>query len=240
MAETLASVRTAVSKHLGDSTQTIWTAAEIDQYTRQGYDEFARATLAIWDWDYLNDVAGTATYTLPDSLLVIDRVAWDLLRIPPIAPRRMRLHNSQYQTTQGQPGGYIVDADGITEIRLVPVPSSSATSGQDTNNTRIEGYWRGSDLNVDLDEFDVPERYVKYIRFFDLWKALERKGPGQDLALADHYKGRFAEGMKRIVRRRENIGRERVGRMGGTRVNRRSGIPAPQLPWNFGREVRWR
>lgn len=105
----------------------------------------------------------------------------------------------------------------------------------DTNNTRVE-YWR---LGKDPDEYalELPDRFVKYVEFYAAAKALERDGPGQDMALSAHFMSRFADGVSRMVKRLGENKRAMIGQIGGTaKVPTKPALA--RLPWRYGRQIR--
>lgn len=237
MAERLIDIREDVLYRLGDDDGLIWSTAEVNGYIQAGLNDLVIRTKPLWDWYYCNDVASTATYELPSDLLVVDRVTWNNARIPPLTARELRAGNSQYRTQEGEVLAYSVEEDGIKYLRKYLVPSATATADQDVNNTRVEYFQRAATLADDLDELDLPRYATKYVRYYALWQCLERKGKGQDLKLAIHYRNRYLMGVKRMLSRREAVMAARIGRLGGpSMISRR--LPAPRLPWNYGRIVR--
>lgn len=104
----------------------------------------------------------------------------------------------------------------------------------DDSNTRVEYFRLGKDLDEYL--FELPDRFVKYVEFYAQAKALERDGPGQDLALSNHFMGRFGDGVSRMASRMAEMKRSRVGAIGGgNRVPTR--LATARLPWRYGRKV---
>lgn len=83
-------------------------------------------------------------------------------------------------------------------------------------NVRIEFYRRHRRMVWKNSEFELPAHYITYIRHFAMWKALKRRGPGQDLKLAKHYQGRWEAGVRRVIARRDAIHSARLFRFGGT------------------------
>jgi hypothetical protein len=233
-------VVTDVLYRLGDVDEAVWTAPEVKVYIREGYNLFVRQTLPLWDYAYLDDVAGVPVYDLPTDCLQVDRVTWNWRRINALLPADARYLDCLYETNRGQVLGYILLHEGIEKLRKWLVPSTTAVPNQDNANTRVEYFQRGSTLAVDLDEFDIPFRCVKYIRFYALGQALGRKGKGQDAALSKHYLARFAVGVGRMLRRKQLSNSARVGRFGGVPTPHSFIIASPRLPWNFGRIVRYR
>lgn len=91
----------------------------------------------------------------------------------------------------------------------------------DSLNTRIEVTRRGRPLVSINSEFEFDDRYVKYIRFFALSRALERESPGQDLQLSKHYSERYLAGIQRIMKRKALFRSRPARRFGGDNVMRR-------------------
>jgi len=243
--KTRLALRTDILYRLGDSKSENWSAAEINSYIQEGYNHLVRAVNLLWDITYLNDSADIAEYALPTDLLMVDRVTWNWKRIEPLSHRQLRGSDGQYRSTSGSPEGYTLDEDGLETIRLWPVPSVSISPDptdeefdEDPNNTRVEYFKRATALSADTDSFKLTDAHVRYLRFFALWKALERQGDGQDLKLAEHYKARYFLGVQRIGRRQEDVKRARVGRMGGE-APRGGTIPRPRLPAHYGATVRY-
>lgn len=105
----------------------------------------------------------------------------------------------------------------------------------DTDNTRVEYFRLGKDL--DEDQVELPDRFMKYPEFYAQAKALEKDGPGQDLKLAQHFMERFAEGVSRMVKRLSECKRAVAGKIGSVgRVPTRPALA--RLPFAYGRQIR--
>lgn len=104
---------------------------------------------------------------------------------------------------------------------------------KELRNTRIEYARRGQALSQAEAQIELPDRYGKYLRWFAMWKALDRPGKGQDLKLAEHFKERWDVAVKRLNSRKQAISANRERRMGGGgQVLGRP--PRPRWPWNYG------
>jgi hypothetical protein len=102
--------------------------------------------------------------------------------------------------------------------------------------TRIEFFRRGTPVENDTDEFELPAIYIKYLRHYAMAKALAREGTGQDSALAAHFQARFLQGIARIKARMVHIQAQRIGVVGGLGARPTGGRPPkPKLPWAYGR-----
>ena len=108
---------------------------------------------------------------------------------------------------------------------------------QDVNNTRVEYFRRGRTIDSDDDEFELPDRYVTYVRHYAMWKALERNSNGQDLEFAAHWRDRFMAGIARMLKRKQALSKNRRFAMIDEPLNTQSRPPLAKLPWAFGRVV---
>jgi len=237
VAETLTTVTNKVLYLLGDSDQDIWAATEVKQYIKEGYNLLIRTAKPLWAQTYLNDVAGTALATLPADCLLVDRVTWNWQRIRQLSARQLRGVDPRFQSSSGPVRAYTLENDGLDKLRKWLVPATTATEDQDDNNTRLEYFKRAATLG-DASEFDLPDRCVKFLRFYAMSKCLGRKGKGQDPKMAKHYMARFETGVQRMVRRTSRLNAQRIGRFGGP-AQPRSPITPPRLPWQFGKKVRF-
>ena len=106
-------------------------------------------------------------------------------------------------------------------------------------NVRIEHFRHGAPMIEGADPCELPDLYAGYLRDYAMHKCYERRGPGQDLKLSDHFKTRWARGLARIARRVELTDTEHVMVMGGDGRPSVQRPPKPKLPWNYGSTVRW-
>lgn len=105
------------------------------------------------------------------------------------------------------------------------------------HNTKIEFTRKGQPINRQTDEFELPAVYVKYLRHFTMFRALERNGPGQDSKMAAWWKGLFDAGIARMKRRKQAVLSRKRYVLGGD-VGMRGRPPTARLPWNYGYSVR--
>jgi hypothetical protein len=105
----------------------------------------------------------------------------------------------------------------------------------DVKNVRVEVYRKGNDLRNY--EFEIPDRYIRYVIHYVKHKALEREGTGQDLKLSKHFGDRFAQGVERLKNRTQMTLRARVGQLGAGGQTM-SKPPLVRMPWPYPR-VQW-
>lgn len=106
---------------------------------------------------------------------------------------------------------------------------------QDTGNMRVE-YWRRAEVPSDASQpiRELDGYMLRYVRHYALYRAYNKRGVGQDLRLAGHYKGRYDAGVARVKARAQSASAAKLRRMGGPGM--RSVLPAkpyPRNPRNF-------
>lgn len=132
------------------------------------------------------------------------------------------------------PDGTISNVD---RCRLLSV--EFARYGERTSRNTIVEYVKRLAMNTTNEgqEFELPDRYVKYLRWYVMWKGLEHDGPGQDLELAEHFKARWDIGINRVLRRKRRLMSRRTTILGaGTGIGATTAPQRgarPKLPWNY-------
>lgn len=350
MATTLASLRSATARRLGDLTHAIWSVEELDRHLTQAYDVIAQQQRVFWDWVYSENLPsgfsytqawekdfldraglfdyGCANYTapfekdhlpedeligpanhtcpdeishlsavgastavsatddVPETLTELARATWDNRGIEALSTREMRALDSRYRDTEGDVYGLLWEFDGLRTIRKVRVPAamadtfdctgawgllrdcedltSAAVTGtfgiprivpsqhplgwarfgtprrvySDGKNVRLEHWRQGRPMVADADLCELPDRYALYLRDYAQAECYRRRGPGQDLALAQHFDQRWQRDLTRIAARQRVVVSQRLHVMGGSGRTGSRRPPAPVLPWNYGQEVR--
>jgi hypothetical protein len=79
-------------------------------------------------------------------------------------------------------------------------------------NTKVEVFRLGRDL--ENYPFELPEAYMKYVYYYAMARLLAKDGPGQDVALAEHYMQRFESGVDRMIKRHDRMMPEHEGCFG--------------------------
>jgi hypothetical protein len=132
-------------------------------------------------------------------------------------------------------GGQDLDPDSETVIApdggygfVRQIPSHFVTGSQqygfvrqvipDTNHTRVEFFRLGE--NLKKANFEIPDRFVKYVEWFALQRAYSTPGEGEDPAMASHYEMRYKMGLDRMKKRVEEQMAERSVAMGHKRMGR--------------------
>jgi len=87
----------------------------------------------------------------------------------------------------------------------------------DDDNTRVEYYRLGKPLADHA--FELPDRMVKYVQWWALYRAYSTPGESENKRLAEHFKLRFQMGIDRLKKRVRNVMRERTIAMGSKRNN---------------------
>lgn len=122
-------------------------------------------------------------------------------------------------------------------LRSVPRHFNSGQYGgirrivPDDNATRVEVFRLGDDL--DETPYEVPDRAVKYIEWWAMYRAYGMPGEGENKKLADHFKQRFEQGVETIKSRVQSTMRERTIAMGAKRETSRDAY-LEHFPADFG------
>ena len=102
----------------------------------------------------------------------------------------------------------------------------------DDDNIKVEVFRLG--LPLTEHPFELPFAYQKYVLYWAMSQLLRREGPGQDIALADHYAERFEMGVQNLARKRDRMANEREGAFGAAQQVEPFGIGDPQAPYPYG------
>jgi hypothetical protein len=84
----------------------------------------------------------------------------------------------------------------------------------DDNNTRVEYYRLGRQLEAD---FEIPDRMVKYVQWWAMYRVYSLPGETESQKLAEHFKMRFMAGIERLKNRVNSGNRDRTITMGSKR-----------------------
>lgn len=209
---------------LGDSTQTIWTQAEILTYVQKVLYDFKTRTLITWKRLPLNDVADEATYVIPTSYNFhqMDRAEWDYWAVNPFPARQLMAVNGRFETSGQRPLSYLMEGDGIDTLRKIGVPTAAST-----NTFMIEFFAVGDLIDANA-AIEIPTRYLIYISHGVKAKAYRRDGDGQSLKMADFWNARYEDGIEMVMRRKERLVRRRISNIGNDgKVPRSSRVRDP-------------
>lgn len=183
-----------------------------------GYYDVGRATFtASWESGLLADDLGPANHTADFE--------YDLMIRAGLTPTTVEASWGLARRIEDQhPMG---DAEGWGSPRRVY---------HDGMNVRLEHGRVGRAVARSTDTYELPDRYVSYLRDFAMSQCLALECAGQDRRLAQHYAARWQRGLARIARRLRAQDAERVNRFGGSTV--RQGVARPQYPPQYGSVVR--
>jgi len=122
-------------------------------------------------------------------------------------------------------------------VRQVPQQFASGQYGgvrkiiPDANATRVEYFRLGKNLRAH--PFEIPDRYVRYVEWYALYRAYNTPGEGEDKALADHYMQRFQMGIEKMKKRVDDEMKERAQAMGTKRLGKLDSY-LERFPSNYG------
>lgn len=235
MASTFAALATKALYRLNDSAQKCWTAAEIAGYIARGAQQFAEETRCAYGISELRLLTNVSVYDLPPRIMTIERVSWDNKDLAPLYTTDLESSYPNFETDTGQPLAYVLDKDGFRKIRILNLPDAESA----TIPIMIEGIETGAVFSSPtVGTVNLSGRQERYCIDFAMAIALDREGPGQDLGLADHYKGRFARGTGRAKIHMTHLESNQTRAIGvgalGTGLSEGYGDTLyPRLPFNY-------
>lgn len=87
---------------------------------------------------------------------------------------------------------------------------------------------------METDEPDLlPEQAQKYLRYYAWMRAFGRQGPGQNMAVAEHYRGRFEMGVKTFVKLANQTHQDQVLVRESAEASGRGTPPYVRLPSSY-------
>ena len=225
---------TQATDYINRVTGNVFTPPVITAALKEGYDVFARVTGVLCSDGTpagIQDIAHTATYTLPTGLLSVERLSYLGRTLYPVRSELLTRDDNTALTVEGTVIAYILDGDGVTLLRKYRIPAETDASSR----TRMEWIRKGADLSTT--HYEIPPYMVRITWYYALAKLLRRDGVTQDLQFADHFQQRYLAGVQRVLQRKSKFQSRRMGVLGGGPTTR--GIPiGPRLPWNYGEVVR--
>ena len=228
---TLAAAHAEVDRLTGG----VFPSEDIDTTLVAGYRDFCRRTGVLFVRSTpaaLQDVANTATYTLPSDVAQVQRVSYSGRTLSPLRSEHLVRVDAQALSVAGTVVGYVLDGDGVTKLRKFRVPSATDT----TSKTAIE-YTASAGTLDSTHAFQIPPWMVKYVIWYAVAALLKRNGVGQALKFSDHFQQRYDAGVKRTLSRKSKFLSRRTGVLGGGPTAKRTPI-GPSFPWNYGQVVR--
>jgi hypothetical protein len=131
---TLEEMRERMFRLLGESTTEpqLWTEAQADRYLNDAYQEVCRDTGALEIREGIVAVDGQWTYTLPDRVGPVMRVAFDDYELKAETARSMDRLNPGWQTEEGTPERWIKSREGYNSFKLWRAPSDDGATAEAT------------------------------------------------------------------------------------------------------------
>jgi len=211
---TLGDLSSFILGELGDSAESIWTAADdIEPWIVDTLHDFATRTLIKWDRQELDDYAGQAVYEIPPAFnfFQLDRAEWDYWAVNPTPARQLMGVNGRFESTGNRPLTLLMEGDGMEAIRKIGIPQEDSY-----NKFIIEFFSLGFDLDVaSEDELAFPVRYLYgTVAAGVKAKAFGRDGDGQSEALSAFWNSVYEDGVDMVVRRRETLFKRRISNIG--------------------------
>ncbi len=101
----------------------------------------------------------------------------------------------------------------------------------DDLSTRVEVFRLGKELTSH--PFEIPDRAVRYVEWWAMYRAFSEPGHGENSELAAHFKQRFEYGLEVMKKRVNSMMRERTIALGSKRTGRRDSY-LEMFPADYG------
>lgn len=183
----------------------IWTETLLSQFWGDAGDAILDDVPCLFYRFFLNTVAGTSVYTLPELCKSIIRVTWRGIKLEPmgwddfimLAPATAYADpTDMIETVQGRPYYYVLHPTNIHDIKFYPTPDETFTDQTaDVNSPTTDAHciiscWREEDDTSPLSS--IPPYIDRRTRkAYAAWRAFEKEGKGQNLTAAKYYKQKF-------------------------------------------------
>lgn len=173
-----------------------WTDDQLDRWMKEAEVDIVQENVFPWRRFSIALSVGTSTYSLNERLFKITDVLWKGKPLEPLIGREPHALERKYRTEQGEPRWYTVSHDGLSIIRLIPVPNEAIVeydTGLFSSNIKnaflVSGYvWP----DQDLDYFQIPDYLTRrVVKAYTMWKAFSSEGIGQDLNNAQYWEQKY-------------------------------------------------
>jgi len=157
---TLEELREETLRLLGENpaSPAFWTAAQVDRYVNDAYQDFARDSGSLEIRVAIRTIAATGEYEIPENVGPVSRVSYDDYELIPDLAHKMDRKQSGWMTEAGTPERWIKSREGRHKLRVWRVPSVSSpysvTGGE---------YGKMVALDVDSEEVEFNAEVGKLI-----------------------------------------------------------------------------
>lgn len=194
-----------------------WTNTQLERWMKDAEEDIVSQVYMRLVSFSLPIVAGTATYTLNHRIYRPVSLLWKGKPLSPYIGRELHAIRPRYREIPGEPTAYQLSNDGVSTLRLIPVPNlsiSSCDSGLYSDNIENAFIIRAFTFpDRDLDYFQIPDYLQRnLIKCYVLARAFHAEGIGQNLKAAQYWQRRYMilVDQLRRVRSRYQVTNERL------------------------------
>lgn len=173
-----------------------WTDAQLTRWMIDAEEDIVSKIYMRFTSFSIPITSGQATYTLNERIYRPIRVTWQGKSLVPFIGSEIHARVPKFREEQGEPKGFQMSHDGITTIRLIPVPNesiaeySSGLYGENIENAFIIRAFVFPDRTVDY--FQIPEYLQRnLVKCYVLARAFKVEGIGQNLQASQYWKQRY-------------------------------------------------
>lgn len=193
-----------------------WTDEQIERWTKDGEVDIVSKVSFRWTSFSIALVSGTATYTFNERIYKPTSITWKGRPLDPLIGLEPHAMDFKFRDRQGEPRFYQMSNDGVSIIRLIPVPNEDLSQGTNLYSTDIDSsfiirayvYPDRSSSNLELPDYLTKEAIKAYV----LYRAFSTEGIGQNLNASEYWKSYYDSQIRLMRIARDNLyaTRERI------------------------------
>lgn len=184
---------------------TVWTDEQIARWTILAEEDIVRRVSLRYEPFSLAITAGEGTYTINSRIKEIISVLWKGRPLLPLIGQEPHAYRHDFRTLESSlPQYYSASNDGISTLRIIPVPSVSIdeyTDGLEGENVKNAFIIRARTYpDRTVDNFQIPAYYQRnLVKCFVLKTAFRAEGIGQNLRASSFWAQRYEQYIGALV-----------------------------------------
>lgn len=197
---------------------TTWTDGQITRWMKDAEEDIVSQVYMRFHSFSIPIVQGQALYNFDYRIQKVHSILWKGKPLTPYIGREMAAQVPRFRELGGEPTSYQMHNDGVSTLRLIPVPSTSldAATGDLYSHDTIRNHFiiRAfvfPDRSVDY--FQIPDYlHRNLVKAYTLARAMHAEGIGQNLKAAEYWQQRYMQLVDQLaaIRARYYFTKERL------------------------------
>lgn len=173
-----------------------WTNTQLERWMKDAEEDIVSQVYMRFTSFSLAITSGTALYSFNERIFKPISVQWKGKPLSPYIGKEIHSITPKFRELTGEPTSYQMSNDGVSTIRLIPVPNTSIPqydSGLESTNISNAFIIRAFVFpDRDLDYFQIPDYVVRnLVKCYVLKRAFNAEGIGQNLRAAEYWNSRY-------------------------------------------------